>query len=75
MAELIKQLAVEIAELVKLDNNPKVMTTEEVASCLRTTEDEVRRMARAGELPYLKIGAKGSGYRFNRDAINRAMGV
>lgn len=75
MQSLLAQLAVEIADLIRADADPKVMTTKQVASYLQTTEDEVRRMARSGELPCLRIGEKGYHMRFNKNAIDKAMGV
>lgn len=75
MQSLLAQLAVEIAELIRADADPKVMTTKQAAEYLQTTQDEVRRMAISGELPCLRVGAKGGSYRFNRDAIDRVMGV
>lgn len=75
MSELLKQLAIEIVELINLEADNKVMTTKQAAEYLKTTEDEVRRLARAGEIPHVRLGASRGTLRFHRDAIDKWLGV
>lgn len=75
MSELLKQLAVEIVELINLEADKKVMTTKQLAKYLETTEAEVRRLARTGEIPHVRLGVSKGTLRFHRDAIDKWLGV
>ena len=75
MAELLKQLALEIAELTKLEKDNKIMDTNECAEYLHTNPNEIRRLAKAGEIPHVQLGGKGSRLRFNKDALDKWMGL
>lgn len=74
---LITQLAAEIVRLANMDKTEldKVMDTKACAEFLHTNEGEVRRMARAGQLPHIRLGGEGSRLRFHRDAVAKAMGI
>lgn len=75
MSELLKQLAVEIVELMKIEEDNKVMNTKQCALYLQTTENEVRRLARANQIPHVRLGSSGNRIRFHRDAIDKWLGV
>lgn len=45
---------------------PEIMTTSEVAKLLRVTAQHVRCLARANDLPHMRVGAE---YRFVRDEL------
>lgn len=45
---------------------PEIMTTEEVASLLRVTPQHVRNLAKAEQIPHIRIGKE---YRFVRDEL------
>ena len=45
---------------------PEIMTTEEVASLLRVTPHHVRNLAKAEQIPHMRIGKE---YRFVRDEL------
>jgi excisionase family DNA binding protein len=77
VADLLKQLAKEIYEIIKLEGDfpNKIMDSNQCAEYLHTNPSEIRRLAKAGEIPHVQLGGKGSRLRFNRDAIDRWMGV
>lgn len=58
--------AVSAATLGDLSHLPLLLTSEEVAGLLRIPVRTVQDLARAGQLPHTKVGAK---YRFARDVI------
>lgn len=72
MDTLIKQLAVEIAELVKLENDDKVLDTKKAAEYLHINQGTLRQMVRSGEIPYARAGNK---ILYHKDALNRWLGV
>lgn len=48
--------------------SPLLLTVSETAQLLNTSEDRVRRMAREGLLPVVKLGRL---IRFNKDELHR----
>jgi excisionase family DNA binding protein len=69
---LLKQLAIEIVELINLEKDDKVMDTKACARYLKLDPGTVRRLAKAGEIPHIKIGGTN---RYHRDAIDKWLGV
>lgn len=53
--------------MLGVSNVDEVLTSKEVAEYLRTTPDTIKRMARAGRLPGLKLGRV---WRFRRADID-----
>ncbi|MDP1769698.1 MAG: helix-turn-helix domain-containing protein [Nitrospirota bacterium] len=45
---------------------PEIMTAQEVAALLRVTAHHVRDLAKAGELPHMRIGTE---FRFVREEL------
>lgn len=70
--ELLKQLAIEIAELAKLEKDDKVMDTKTAAEYLHINQGTLRQMVRAGEIPCARVG---NNLRFHKDALNRWLGL
>lgn len=50
-----------------MNDLPEILTADEVADWLRLSPATVRRLAAAGEMPGLRLGAKQ--WRFHRDAL------
>lgn len=72
MEPLLKQLAIEIAELAKLEKDDKVMGTDEAAAYLHINAGTLRQLVRADEIPHAKAGNK---VLYHRDALDKWMGV
>lgn len=45
---------------------PQILTTDDVASLLRISRQQVRKLAKNGELPAMRVGTE---YRFVRSAM------
>ena len=72
MESLLKQLAIEIAELSKLEKDEKVLDTKAAASYLHINQGTLRQMVRAGEIPCAKAGNK---ILYHKDALDKWLGV
>ena len=58
MESMLAQLAIEIAKRINDDAKAGVMKTKDVAEYIGVTQNEVRRLAKAGEIPHARIGEK-----------------
>jgi len=43
-----------------------LLTTKEVAAILKVSQTTIYEMAQAGQLPFVKVGARGGRYRFKQ---------